>query len=132
MNHSCNPNALSTGWDIDFALRDIEAGEQLTTDYASLNVETSFDCLCGSPNCRGRISAADFEPMAPAWDKLLRESASLALSVDQPLWPFVEFKAEVRAGCQDPDTIPSILAHRHDAPPPSASRRGPTTGPAGS
>lgn len=129
MNHSCRPNALSTGWDIDFALRDIEAGEQLTTDYASLNVETPFDCLCGEPGCRGRITAADFEPMAPIWDKLLREAASLALSVDQPLWPFVTFKAEVRAGCQDPETIPSILGHRFDTASPGASRGGPTPGP---
>lgn len=128
MNHSCNPNALSTGWDIDFALRDIEVGEQLTTDYASLNVEASFDCLCGEPNCRGRISAADFEPMAETWDKLLRESAAMCLSVEQPLWNWIENKAEVRAGCQNPETIPSILGHRRETAPPSQTGGRPAPG----
>jgi hypothetical protein len=127
MNHSCNPTALSTGWDIDFALRDIEAGEQLTTDYASLNVEASFECLCGEPSCRGTISAADFEPMAEGWDKKLREAAVLALSVDQPLWSWVANPDEVRAGCRNPETIPSILAHRAEVRPRSGefSRPGP-------
>jgi SET domain-containing protein len=60
-NHSCDPNLW---WDGPFDLvarRDIEADEELTSDYATSTVDTAFslDCRCGAENCRGTISAAD-------------------------------------------------------------------------
>lgn len=57
-NHSCDPNTVYRGLDV-VALRDIPAGEELTLDYADYCNETAaaFDCRCGAPNCRGRVSA---------------------------------------------------------------------------
>jgi hypothetical protein len=60
VNHSCDPNA---GMKIDgtnvrlIAIRDIAIGEQITFDYSTTMDEDDFefDCLCGSPACRGKI-----------------------------------------------------------------------------
>ena len=55
-NHSCQPNTAFSGLDI-IALRDIDAGEELTLDYASFYDEhmEPFECRCGAPSCRGLI-----------------------------------------------------------------------------
>lgn len=54
INHSCDPNAgLRDGTELH-ALRDIEAGEEITFDYSTTMDEDDWemDCRCGSPNCR--------------------------------------------------------------------------------
>jgi D-alanine-D-alanine ligase len=56
-NHSCAPNTAMDGLNM-VALRAIAAGEELTLDYAELLDEESepFECRCGAPSCRGRIT----------------------------------------------------------------------------
>lgn len=59
INHSCNPN-LGVGNDM-VAVRDIEAGEELTYDYAMTDSGNyNMICECGSANCRGMIKGADW------------------------------------------------------------------------
>ncbi len=56
-NHSCAPNTVYDGLNL-IALHNIEAGEELTLDYADLlddNIQ-SFVCTCGHPNCRKVVS----------------------------------------------------------------------------
>ena len=56
-NHSCQPNTTFSGLNV-LAIEDIPKDEELTLDYAEFlneNMET-FECRCGSPNCRGKIS----------------------------------------------------------------------------
>ncbi|MBK7341230.1 MAG: SET domain-containing protein-lysine N-methyltransferase [Saprospiraceae bacterium] len=55
-NHSCEPNTAYNGLNV-IAIRNIASGEELTLDYASLIDETaaSFECKCGSKNCRKQI-----------------------------------------------------------------------------
>jgi hypothetical protein len=61
-NHGCDPNL----WHLDAvtvaARRDIAAGEELTIDYATHTgmEDWSMACLCGRPNCRGRVTGADW------------------------------------------------------------------------
>ena len=63
INHSCDPNCgvlVRRGLDSleIHALRTIEPGEELFTDYASFESEILHmpdPCLCGSDSCRGRI-----------------------------------------------------------------------------
>lgn len=55
-NHSCDPNTSFDGLDV-IATRAIQAGDELTVDYAQF-LDTSaeaFDCRCGASNCRGRV-----------------------------------------------------------------------------
>lgn len=56
-NHSCDPNTGYSGLNV-VALRDIAAGEELTLDYSDFCNEDMepFDCACGAPGCRGRIT----------------------------------------------------------------------------
>jgi uncharacterized protein len=62
-NHSCNPNLGFTGQIGLVAMRDIKAGEELTFDYAMSDGSPydEFDCLCGQPNCRGKVTGNDWK-----------------------------------------------------------------------
>jgi hypothetical protein len=64
-NHSCDPNCESTVEKKRVfieAVRDIEAGTELTYDYQIYredgdpeNIDEVFACRCGFPNCRGTM-----------------------------------------------------------------------------
>lgn len=61
-NHSCDPNCGMHGEITFVAIRDILAGEELTIDYAFVdNEEYSFECHCGSHNCRGIVTGYDWK-----------------------------------------------------------------------
>lgn len=61
INHSCNPNVGMRGDIASVAMRDIEAGEELTMDYAMIdNQEYSMTCVCGSVNCRKTLTGQDY------------------------------------------------------------------------
>lgn len=64
VNHSCAPNCEMQKWSVNgqfrmalFALRDIEAGEELAYDYnfSLFNPAEGQECKCGSELCRGVI-----------------------------------------------------------------------------
>ncbi|KAL3276544.1 hypothetical protein HHI36_011919 [Cryptolaemus montrouzieri] len=64
VNHSCEPNCEMQKWSVNgqfrmalFALRDIEADEELTYDYnfSLFNPADGQECKCGSEMCRGVI-----------------------------------------------------------------------------
>jgi uncharacterized protein len=90
MNHSCDPTCLSAGYDFELAIRDVAAGEELTDDYGSLNLDYGFHCHCGSPRCRREIRPDDLLTFAVDWDQMVAEPFALMKSVAQPLWPFLE------------------------------------------
>ncbi len=57
-NHSCQPNArlcLDNGRVEFYALRVIEAGEELTVDYGETHHDGKLACRCGAPGCRGAL-----------------------------------------------------------------------------
>jgi uncharacterized protein len=59
INHSCVPNAfMQILYDhiLFFALRDIEAGEEITIDYKTTLHDDDKRCICGAGNCRGKIN----------------------------------------------------------------------------
>jgi len=61
-NHSCDPNCGMHGEITFVAIRDIVAGEELTIDYAFVdNEDYSFECHCGSSNCRHTITGYDWK-----------------------------------------------------------------------
>ncbi|MBT9491642.1 MAG: SET domain-containing protein [Paucibacter sp.] len=58
INHCCTPNAvlrISQGRVEFYALRDIEAGEELTCHYGESHHEGRLTCRCGAPNCSGKL-----------------------------------------------------------------------------
>jgi len=60
-NHSCNPNSgliIKDGRAWLVAIKPIQKGEEVTWDYSTSigdNDESTFECNCGEPNCRGVI-----------------------------------------------------------------------------
>lgn len=54
VNHSCDNNTVVQGLS-DVAVRDIEPGEEITSDYELDSSGTAFNCSCGAANCRGVI-----------------------------------------------------------------------------
>jgi uncharacterized protein len=60
INHSCDPNCETE--EIDgrvwiVAIRDIDAGEELTYDYLLYDGDDDAPCHCGAANCRGTMYA---------------------------------------------------------------------------
>jgi len=58
VNHSCEPNAgFLDGEPVLYALRDIEAGEEIGWDYSTSisGPGWSMDCRCQSQRCRGTV-----------------------------------------------------------------------------
>lgn len=62
-NHSCSPNVGLTGQIGLIAMRDIQVGEEVCLDYAMCDGSDydEFDCSCGAPNCRGRVTGMDWK-----------------------------------------------------------------------
>jgi uncharacterized protein len=61
MNHSCDPNVGFAGNVVLVAMRDVAAGEELTTDYALFDDDdTQMTCRCNSPRCRKVIDGRDW------------------------------------------------------------------------
>lgn len=90
VNHCCEPTCLSAGYDFEIAIRDIAAGEELTDDYGSLNLDYGFECHCGSARCRREIRPEDLLTFAGEWDHTVAGPFALIPSVPQPLWPFLD------------------------------------------
>lgn len=58
INHSCDPNVflrVQRGHPLLFALRSIDAGEELLLDYGDSHHDGKLPCRCGAARCRGRI-----------------------------------------------------------------------------
>src|SRR5947209_20356360 len=60
-NHSCEPNIGVRGQIVFVAMRDIEAGEELTHDWATTDDDDyELECRCGSANCRRVVTGQDW------------------------------------------------------------------------
>ncbi len=67
VNHSCDPNCFTVfidGAGFKRALRDVRAGDELTSDYSINNFDEDVRCECGAAQCRGIINA-DFFQLPP-------------------------------------------------------------------
>ncbi|MBZ5555558.1 MAG: SET domain-containing protein-lysine N-methyltransferase [Acidobacteriia bacterium] len=72
LNHSCAPNTY-VDWAGVFlrALRNLEAGEELTCNYLTTDWELheKFVCHCGAPNCYGELKG--FKYLSPEQQQVL-------------------------------------------------------------
>ncbi len=61
-NHSCEPNLGVQGQIVFVAMRDIEAGEELTHDWAMTDDDSShqLQCRCGADRCRRIVKGDDW------------------------------------------------------------------------
>jgi hypothetical protein len=62
INHSCAPNVGFAGNVVLVAMRDVAAGEELTTDYALFDdYDGEMECRCGALECRRVIGGRDWQ-----------------------------------------------------------------------
>lgn len=61
-NHSCSPNLGILGNVLLVAMSDVEAGAELTFDYAMCDADSydEFECRCLADNCRGKVTGNDW------------------------------------------------------------------------
>jgi SET domain-containing protein len=60
-NHSCEPNIGVQGQIVFVAMRDVEAGEELTHDWAMTDDDRDeMACRCGAASCRGVVTGQDW------------------------------------------------------------------------
>jgi hypothetical protein len=85
MNHSCDATTICFGTICDVALRDIEPGEELTCDYALLNIDSDLTCHCGARRCRSVIHGSDLERLTAELDASIQAVAPMLAKVPQPL-----------------------------------------------
>jgi hypothetical protein len=113
-NHACEPTTVSIGTICDVAARDIAPGEEITCEYALLNIREVIICQCGSPRCRGRVQASDLERIAPTIDRTVAELVPVVARQKQVLLDFMLAAQrarldEVLAGRA---TVPSVLENQ--------------------
>lgn len=88
VNHSFNSNCLSTAYNFELAIRDIEEGEQLTDDYGYLNVNKPFRGIDEGTE-RKIVYPDDLLKYHPIWDGKLIEAFKEVIQVKQPLETFI-------------------------------------------
>jgi hypothetical protein len=92
VNHCCNCNTISTGYGFEIAIRDIQAGEQITDEYGIFNLEYEMVLVCGEFGCRKTIRPDDFDQYYQDWDEKIKGSIVNLFQVEQPLLPLVDAK----------------------------------------
>jgi uncharacterized protein len=84
VNHSFNSNCLSTAYDFEIAIRDIQPGEQLTDDYGYLNVSEPFRGIEEGTQ-RKIVYPDDLLNFASVWDEQLLTEFDKIPTLEQPL-----------------------------------------------
>lgn len=110
MNHSFRPNCADTAYELQLAARDIQPGEQLTTDYGVFGEDEDFECI-EEGITRTRVKADDYLYYYQEWDDLAREAFKYFNSVEQPLKYLIrkEFVDKVEAVASGRRALDSIL-----------------------
>ncbi len=89
VNHSFNSSCITTAYDFEIAVRDIEPGEQLTDDYGYLNISEPFDCEPEIGTSRTRVMPDDLLHFHAEWDVKLISAFEFFQAVNQPLAKFL-------------------------------------------
>lgn len=84
VNHSFNSNCLTTAYDFEIAIRDIQPGEQLTDDYGYLNIPYPFRALDEGTR-RKVVYPDDLIKYYKVWDGKIKKVFHKIPKVNQPL-----------------------------------------------
>jgi len=84
VNHSFNSNCLTTAYDFEIAIRDIQPGEQLTDDYGYLNIPSPFRGVDEGTR-RKVVYPDDLLKYFRVWDKKLLKVFHKIPRLSQPL-----------------------------------------------
>lgn len=96
VNHSCDATSLPLGSVCEVAVRDIQPGEQVTSDYVTLNLTEELQCRCGSAKCRGVMRPSDLPRYVAEIDQTIDAVAPLLRQVPQPVLDFMVEEERLR------------------------------------
>jgi hypothetical protein len=80
---------MSTAYEFEIAIRDIEQGEELTDDYGYLNIVKPFKAK-NENTARKYVYPDDLLRYYKDWDKLVLGVLPILRNVDQPLMPLLK------------------------------------------
>ncbi|PRP66398.1 SET domain-containing protein [Nonlabens agnitus] len=84
VNHSFNSNCLTTAYDFEIAIRDIQPGEQLTDDYGYLNISEPFEAMDEGTD-RKMVYPDDLTRYHDVWDEQIKKVFHKIPELDQPM-----------------------------------------------
>ena len=110
VNHSYEPNSMLTAMGYEVAIRDIQAGEEITNDYGSFNIIEPFECAWG-PHERQFVKPDDLTRFYKEWDEKISMAMKNAGKILQPLDKLLstEQKNELIKISEGKQSIPSVL-----------------------
>ena len=88
VNHSFNSNCLTTAYDFEIAIRDIQPGEQLTDDYGYLNIPLPFRAADEGTR-RKIVYPDDLLKYYKVWDRKIEKVFGNITKLQQPLRPLL-------------------------------------------
>jgi uncharacterized protein len=116
INHSCDPNCLSPGFEqTKIAIRNIQAGEQISDDYGAFSPCETSSCGCRAMNWRGRAQAKSNESILESQKGALLEAVNAVNRVPQPLWSFVQRFPSVISGFAELQEKPFPIKQIHQS-----------------
>ena len=118
VNHSFNPSCMTTAYDFEIAIRDIQPGEQLTDDYGYLNIAEPFMAEDEGTE-RKVVYPDDILRYHAVWDQLIQDNLQNIAVAAQPLQKFIpamqwaEFSQVIRGY----KPLRSVLSCHYEQPP---------------
>ena len=112
VNHSFNSNCLTTAYDFEIAIRDIQVGEQLTDDYGHLNIGTPFRGIDEGTK-RKVVYPDDLIKYYKVWDRKLLKVFDRIPKLNQPLKELIsdDIWVEIEAVSKGEKEMESILTN---------------------
>lgn len=84
MNHCCYSNTLTTGYGFEIAIRDIEAGEEVTDDYRLFTTDHPMDLQCDKNKCGSQPNLLEY------WDEQVSSALLELPNVEQELIEYLD------------------------------------------
>lgn len=97
INHSANANCITTAYEFEIAIRDIQPGEELTDDYGYLNLDEPFEVVPEPGSNRNVVYPDDLLRYYPVWDEKLLNAFPNLLQVNQPLFHILSKTVQQKA-----------------------------------
>jgi hypothetical protein len=111
INHSFHSNCISTTYNFELAVRDIQPGEELTDDHGYLNVTRPLHFMPEAGSSRQAVMPDDLLHFHAEWDAKLISAFRNFNAVQQPLAKFIEeqFVEKVKSVSAGKEAMDSIL-----------------------
>lgn len=115
VNHSFNSNCLTTAYDFEIAIRDIQPGEQLTDDYGYLNISEPFEGIDEGTE-RKVVYPDDLINYHKVWDEQIKTVFGNIVKHNQPLKGLIEDKLwqKIERITNGNEKLDSILLNYYD------------------